>query len=357
MQMVTSTSYHQAKIHHKNRWFVEGQKLLWMMLAILCVWGNISLASDTRQGSAGATELLIPVDAKGVALGGAIGASVSGAEAMYWNPAGLAGLENPELSVSTLSYLADIQLHQFAIGVPISNFGSVGLMIKTLDFGQIPLTTNEDPEGELGRSYSPTFFAGAVSWAKAFTPNFALGINAKYIHEEIINALASGPAFDVGLQAQGPFDLKLGLTMQNIGGNLRFAGNSLNAASENEASESTAITAAEFELPSFFELSIAQEIDLGKWHLLEWMASYRQYGFQSDDMHLGLAYGFRQQFFLRAGYEQDLSDEQHSVFAGSYALGCGLKYTIYSYQVFFDYAYRSAKYFSGNHAFTIRLGF
>jgi hypothetical protein len=315
---------------------------------------NVLAGDDTRSGTVGATEVLIPVDPSGISLGGAVGARVSGPEAMFWNPAGLAQLPSPAIQFSTLSYLADIQLHEFTSGLPIGQYGALGLMIRSIDFGKIPLTTSDDPEGELGRDFSPTYFLASVGWAGHITENIKTGVALKYIHEEIIRARATGVAFDLGLQIATPFGFHLGLVFQNLGPNMSFGGSSLEQEPSQNSVE-TEIQTAEFELPTSFEVSIAAEKRLDRFNALNWMLSYKQYGFQSDDLHLGVEYDFREQFFVRSGFELDLENTGESVFSSSYALGCGINYNLKGYQMSFNYAYRSARYFSGNHAFSVKL--
>src|SRR5262249_43429900 len=53
--------------------------------------------SDGRKGTNGAVELQIPVGARSTALGAPSTSDVSGAEATFWNPAGLAGLDGTEV--------------------------------------------------------------------------------------------------------------------------------------------------------------------------------------------------------------------------------------------------------------------
>ena len=67
--------------------------------------------SGVRRGTSGAQELLLPVGSVGTALGGSMGASISGIEAAYWNPAGVANLSgNGEVIFSSLSYIAGIDV-------------------------------------------------------------------------------------------------------------------------------------------------------------------------------------------------------------------------------------------------------
>jgi len=63
------------------------------------------------QGQAGATQLLIPVGASTIATSQANGATVSGVEALFLNPAGAAGMKGGfQGTASTMNYIADIDI-------------------------------------------------------------------------------------------------------------------------------------------------------------------------------------------------------------------------------------------------------
>ena len=104
---------------------------------------NFSYAGTIRsQGTAGASQLLIPVGAENIALGGSNIATVSGVDALYINPAGTSGLTSgAQISVSNMTYLADIDVTYAGIATSLGDFGNVGLSVKSLDFGEIAVTT------------------------------------------------------------------------------------------------------------------------------------------------------------------------------------------------------------------------
>ena len=54
----------------------------------------VEAGSKKRRGTAGAQELLIPTGSRGTAMAGAYVAGISGLEAVEWNMAGVAGMEN-----------------------------------------------------------------------------------------------------------------------------------------------------------------------------------------------------------------------------------------------------------------------
>ena len=68
-------------------------KTLALLLAFIAVAGAGAFAQENRTGTNAASELLIPVGARDLAMGGSSLAITSGVESIYWNPAGLGRLE------------------------------------------------------------------------------------------------------------------------------------------------------------------------------------------------------------------------------------------------------------------------
>lgn len=140
---------------------------------------QIAFAGDVaRKGTTGAEHLLIPVGARSIATSGAFLANTSGPEAIYFNPAGLARSESAEAMFSYTSYIADINIVYFALGVKLSEIGSFGLSVKSLDFGDIPVTTYENPDGT-GATYSPSYTIVGLTYAKEVTERVCAGVNVK----------------------------------------------------------------------------------------------------------------------------------------------------------------------------------
>ena len=142
-----------------------------MLLAASAVFG----AGQNRAGTAAASELLIPVGARAMALGGSSVATTSGIEALYWNPAGLTRAStDATLAFSTMSYLADTRVNYLALAGRFEGVGSLAIDIKAMDFGDIPVTTETQPDGT-GASFSPTFFTIGGHFSRDLTDRIALG--------------------------------------------------------------------------------------------------------------------------------------------------------------------------------------
>ncbi|RMF66256.1 MAG: hypothetical protein D6743_06715, partial [Calditrichaeota bacterium] len=174
--------------------------LILVVFSLLLVATQADAGNEKRRGTAGALELLIPVGSRGTALGGNVAASITGVEAMFWNPAGVAvSGASAEVMASHFEYIAGINVDYAAVAAKFGSVGTFGLNVKTLDFGDIPVTTEAEPEGT-GQTFNPTFVTIGFTYSKQLTDRIAFGTNIKLVTESIQNSNATGAAFDFGLQ-------------------------------------------------------------------------------------------------------------------------------------------------------------
>ena len=157
-------------------------KLLTILLII-----TFSFAGTGKSvGTAGGTELLIPTGAKGIALNGANNATVSGFDALFFNPAGISNLgSGVETQFSNTNYIADIGMSYLALA---GNMGknTIALSVKSFDFGDIAHTTAGDPTGASGRTFSPQFLTITAGYSKAYTDRIRFGASIKLVNETIL---------------------------------------------------------------------------------------------------------------------------------------------------------------------------
>jgi len=104
----------------------------------------------------------------------------------------------------------------------------LGLSIMSMDFGNIPVTTTNMPEGGLGNFKVSMLNIGA-SYAKGFTDHIFGGMNLKVIDEAIPNAKSAGVALDAGIQyvAGKMNNVKFGISLKNVGPKMQFTGDGL----------------------------------------------------------------------------------------------------------------------------------
>ena len=161
-----------------------------------------SFAGDPdRIGTAAGVQVQVPVGARDIALVGSNLAYTSGLDAIYWNPAGLARMENTAAAqFSYMSIFNDIGVNYLAAAYGDEDLGVFGISIKSFNFGDIPFTTVEDMDGSSGRTFSPTFTTLGFTYSRPLTEVVNVGLTLKLINENIDRASASAYAFDIGLQ-------------------------------------------------------------------------------------------------------------------------------------------------------------
>lgn len=338
---------------------------------------NLQAGNKTKKGTAGALELLLPVGARGTALGGAFLAGIDGVEAVHWNPAGLAASSkgSVEALFSHMNHIADIGVDYGVVGMRFPRFGSIALSFKALSFGDIPETTEDFPEGT-GATFSPTFVTFGVTYARRLTERINAGATAKLITERIMQTRASGFAFDVGVQYSFAGDnwvkhLRLAVALKNMGPTMRFDGADLEwIVAPSESSPLTPpqpvrFVAQSFELPSALELGLAYERPLPANSRLTLMGMFQNNSFRVDEYKLGAEYSYKDLIYLRGGYtlgpdedkEVDAAQKETSQSKYIYGLtvGAGLSYDLGQVRVAVDYAYRSTDIFVGTNTFAVRL--
>lgn len=154
--------------------------------------------------------LEIGVDARALAMGKSVVSSVSGAEAGYWNPAGLAGMEqNIDASLMHAEYFGSIANFDYAaVAAPIDNTSTVGVSIIRFGVDDIPDTSLlVDADGNVDYDritrFSAADYAMLLSYAKASEKieGLSYGANMKFIYRSLGRfAKGYGFGFDLGAQ-------------------------------------------------------------------------------------------------------------------------------------------------------------
>jgi hypothetical protein len=325
-------------------------------------------AQNKRMGTASGTQLLLPVGARDLARGGSTIAITSGVEAIHWNPAGLASMTKAAEGVfSLMSYIADISVDHAAVAASFGELGVVGVSVRSINFGDIKLTTRENPWGESGAVFSPTFVTFGLTFARSLTDAISAGGSLKLVSEQIDRVSASGIAIDVGVQYKGVGGIRglsLGVAVKNIGPRIQYDGSALLGTSRrtdgDRPDQKYKIETAANELPALFDVGLAYAGAASDNMLWNVSSSYTNMNLGLDEYRFGgeVAYTLESvQLFGRAGgglVPDAQTDEQH-IFGATF--GAGLSYSTAGMQITIDYAYRSVKYFDANQVIAVKLGF
>jgi len=320
-----------------------------LVLLIVSV-GSSYGGNEDRSGTAGATELLIPVGARGSALAGSVVANSYGVDALYWNPAGLAWLEGTEAMASYLPYIADINVTYAAVGKNIEDFGVVALSVKVVSIGEIEETTTPYPAGT-GSIYNPTLAVIGLTYARAVTTQVNFGMTAHYIREDIFQVSASGLAFDFGFTYEPRWrGITMGLAIKNYGPDLEFSGSGFEFDTPNGP---VAGSNAKSELPTSLNIGLAYNFVNQGMNSATLSGNFRSNNQSTDLWQGGFEYVYSEKYSLRAGYNYSSSDE----YLYGFSLGGGLIFDLGGTNLAFDYSWTDTEVFSDNQYFTLTASF
>lgn len=320
---------------------------------------------QNRAGTSGAPELRIPVGAKYLAMVGSPIASVTGLEAIYWNPA---GVDFSPTSANALfsyrSYIADMSLNFVAASGRLGDLGSVGLSFRSLNIGEINVTTMDQPDGT-GQIINPSYFILGLTYSKQLTDRVSIGASFNLINENIDRVSASGFSFDFGVQYKNLFEvpgLAFGAVIKNLGSSIKYDGNGLYTEAVSGGDRGPTflkVDAASAELPSEIGIGLSYQRKFDEENAVTISGTFQNNNYTYDDYKIGLEYSFKEILYVRGGYNwtPQATDNTPNIFQ-NYALGIGLNLKEFSgIDLSVDYAYVPVKYFDGNHVFAISLGF
>ena len=339
---------------------------IFAIVLILVFAANISYSGPRKKvGTSAAPELLIPVGSVGTSLSGANLSTVSGVDAIYWNPAGLANIDNKYAQVifSHSTYIADMKLEYLAAGAKLGSLGNIGVSIKTLNIGEIQETSELQPEGT-GNTIKPTYVIGNLGFARSMTDRIKFGANVKIISEDVANVSATGFAFDFGIQyIGGQSGFSFGIALKNLGPSMTFNGPGLDRSVTltNGNTYTERVILQDYDLPTSLEIGLGYNFRLTDKMNLNLFGAFSNQSFTRDEFKFGLEYNFNKMFYVRGAASVTTDDyEQGSDYLFGPTFGAGIKYPFGNLEVGFDYAYRvinESGFDATNQFFTLHLGF
>jgi hypothetical protein len=348
-------------------------KLLYIFLTFVLIGFTTTAEAGNpdRQGEAGAYELLMNPWARSAGLHTMTTAMISGVEAIRLNPAGLARVSGTEIVLGSALYLKGTDINMNAVGLAqsIGKNGSFGLTLMALDFGDINITTVDQPEGT-GATFSPSFFNLGLSYSHIFENKVSVGITARVVSETISDARASAVTLDAGVQyVTGDQDnFKFGISLRNIGGRMAFEGDGLISAGSfvNGADNidlSVEQRAEEFELQSMLNIGASLDFYVGAEHRITVVGNYTSNAFSQDQIGGGVEYAFNKLVMIRGGYRHDFGHTaeggtEQPIYSGP-AAGVTLAVPVNKEdnapRIAIDYGYRATDVYDGTHNLSVRI--
>jgi hypothetical protein len=301
--------------------------------------------------------------ARATALGDAYSAWAIGAEAVFWNPSGVALTQNHEIATTYINWIFDAHQGAFAYATPLGNIGALGIQIQYVDYGIFdeavlyrPFIKELPEPGLTGKTFHPYSYLVGITYAKSLTDKFSTGITFKFAHESLydqstitvfdatrginqdVNTYGNAYLFDFGIRYNTGFrSIQVAAAIQNFGPQIKYALEKTPA-------------------PLLFRVGLAADV-MGPNSLLSNTEGSRL-GiafdlFQPNDydqqMHMGIEYEYANTVAIRAGYKFNYDSE-------GLTLGGGIRQTISNMKYTLDYSYGSTATYHLGGAHRISLG-
>lgn len=342
-------------------------------LSFLAASPTAKAGNPDRQGEAGAYELIMNPWARSAGLNGLVAARVTGVEALRFNPAGICRISGKtEVALGHTQYMAGTGISLNAAGLvqKIGDNGALGVELMSVGFGDIPLTTVDQPGGIT--TFSPSFFNIGLSYGYVFkdeegNEKVSVGVGVRVVSESIANASATGVGFDAGVQYVTGVDrqIKFGVALRNIGTKMSYSGDGLafvGVAPNNTTALTVNSRGAGYELPSLLHIGLSYDFYLGsKINRLTAVGNFTSNSFSRDQYGVGVEYAFKEMFMARTAfrYEGDMYNaETSSTASGGLTAGVTAELPLRkgsAKKIAFDYAYEYTQVFKGTHSLTLKL--
>ena len=333
-------------------------------VALLGPGATSAAAQDDRVGTAAMEELLVPVTPRTVALGSAMTAglaNVSGVEAVQSNPAALLSSTGTNALFSRSEYLADIGINYLGIS---QSFGanSVAFTLTNWDYGDIPRTTEANPEVNLDDALTfnaSTFVAGAT-FSRRFTDRIGAGFTLKALGRTIDNANSNSLAFDAGITyVVAESGLRFGVALQNLGGEATFSGGGLQESVNQNGPNGPNGIGGEIDdlpaqLPSVLNFGASYTRQFAGDLSVSGLANFRSVSYDLERYSAGLEVGYANMIYARGGI--DMTSEASQDLWQGWNVGAGLDLNLASTNLKVDYAYRPTNVFGGVNVFSVGIG-
>lgn len=340
--------------------------ILVSVVLVSCVgngYSQLFVSNVSKVGTTAGTFLEIPVGARALGMGNAFVASAEDASALYWNPAGIAGLDRGQAFIEHSNWLAGTSFDYGGVVFPLGEFGTVGASVTSFNSGQMEVTNIDFPDGN-GQYFSVNDVAIGLAYARKLSERFSIGVNAKYIQENIWNEQASALAIDVGTLLKTDFlnGLRIGASIYNFGTNMQMGGPDLRqfhaidptkVGSNQNIPED--IETNSWPLPLNFQFGLATDLINSGDNRLTVAVDALHPSDNYESVNVGGEYSFMKCIYFRAGYQSlFLKDSE-----GGASAGVGFRYEIpFSHlSISLDYAYNDYGRLKATNTFSMFVGF
>jgi hypothetical protein len=217
-------------------------------------------------------------------MGSAFTGVADDATAVFWNPGGLVNVLGNEVSLNHVSWAADTKLSTAVLAFnPRSIPGTFAFSVRSFWMDPQLVRTAYNPEGT-GETFDAGSTTFGLSYARFFTDKFSAGFTMNYLHMGLAESAVNSGSFDFGIMYRiGIKDLKLGMTIQNLGGKFTF--------DERES-----------KLPVTFKVGASFNAWKNERQQLALATEFQHPADNLERANVGMEYALKDYFFVRGGY-------------------------------------------------------
>jgi len=209
-------------------------KKIFLSLVIVQQFSAAVLAGDLKVAKYASESLSFGVGGRGLGLGGAYCALARDVSAIYWNPAGLAHLEFPQVMLMHSElYRGEVNYNFGGFALPMGPTRTLGFGLIRVGVDDIPVTQLRDPSRQLGELYeengqlvenrpyvvkniSDAEYALYLSYAVKRSERISFGGNVKVLHKSIGDHSAWGLGFDISMLYNPSGNLFVGVNFNDV---------------------------------------------------------------------------------------------------------------------------------------------
>lgn len=308
-------------------------------------------AQFNKAGRTAMQFLKIGIGARQTALGEANVASVQDVNSIFWNPAATTGIDGIQASFSYTSWIADLKIMSGAVGVTFGQVGTLSLSYITMDYGDIPLAYTTSASGNIdtrtGGSFTGSDLLFGIGFSRKFTDKLSIGVNLKYIREDLHVYYSDLWGFDVGSFYDTKWKgIRIAMSAQNFSSQARW----LHTKEEEQQT---------YELPIVYRIGMSIDLLGGEDLFLggdpaKHKVTYNIDAIHTNDyaerMHMGLEYTAFNMITLRGGYRFNYEE-------GNLSAGVGFNYDAGFAKLNIDYAYVQYDFLESPHRVTVSMEF
>ena len=333
------------------------RRLLLLISMISLVYAEFDKVATTA-----APFLKMGVGGRATAMGGGFVALSDDGSSLFWNPAGMLGVQSLTVSASHNDWLMDISNDYVSLILPGRTNERIGLSVSALTMGEQPVRTLENPEGT-GLVYNVMDLAISAAYARQVTDRLSMGLTGKFIQLNAYNESASTMAIDVGSILRSDFyGLKIGTTLSNFGGDFQYSGRDLILKADTDEdingnySSDVDLRTEPWPLPLMIRIGVSMDI-IGTGDVLL-PSRFSRLTLALDAEHpndgpehltLGAEYAVKEMVYFRAGY-------RHNYDLETFTMGTGIRLDLKGLgKVKIDYAVKPMEVFGNTSIFSVEF--